>query len=158
MGALSSAFFLLGSSLLYGFSGTINFSEFFVLCVTDEPLVFERGYIMHFFSYPLVFYYLWLTTYYWDTTDKIVDAVPFAIDCQRAMGQRLVYIHFILQFLIAGLTFIHLTLLHKVGSTSPLGSDNGIDDVPFYPYYGFKRFIRFIMFFSCFCYFCIIFS
>ena len=48
---------------------------------------------------------------------------------------RIYSLHFILPFLIAGLTFIHLTLLHKVGSTSPLGSDNGIDDVPFYPYY-----------------------
>jgi ubiquinol-cytochrome c reductase cytochrome b subunit len=44
-------------------------------------------------------------------------------------------IHFILPFVIVGLTFIHLALLHKVGSNSPIGSDTGVDDVPFYPYY-----------------------
>ena len=31
IGAVSSAFFLLGSSFIYGFTGSINFSEFFVL-------------------------------------------------------------------------------------------------------------------------------
>ena len=37
-----------------------------------------------------------------------------------------------LPFLIAGLTLIHLALLHKVGSNSPIGSDTGIDDISFY--------------------------
>jgi len=41
---------------------------------------------------------------------------------------RFFSIHFVLPFLIAGLTLIHLALLHKVGSNSPIGSDTGIDD------------------------------
>ncbi len=48
---------------------------------------------------------------------------------------RFFSIHFVLPFVIAGLTLIHLALLHKVGSSSPIGSDTGVDDVPFYPYY-----------------------
>jgi quinol-cytochrome oxidoreductase complex cytochrome b subunit len=48
---------------------------------------------------------------------------------------RFYSIHFILPFVIAGLTFIHLALLHKVGSSSPIGSDTGVDDIPFYPYF-----------------------
>jgi quinol-cytochrome oxidoreductase complex cytochrome b subunit len=48
---------------------------------------------------------------------------------------RFYTIHFILPFVIAGLTFIHLALLHKVGSSSPIGSDTGVDDTPFYPYF-----------------------
>lgn len=34
---------------------------------------------------------------------------------------RFFSIHFVLPFLIAGLTLIHLALLHKVGSNSPIG-------------------------------------
>jgi quinol-cytochrome oxidoreductase complex cytochrome b subunit len=47
---------------------------------------------------------------------------------------RIYTIHFVLPFIMAGMTFIHLVLLHKVGSSNPIGSDAGIDDVPFYPY------------------------
>ena len=48
---------------------------------------------------------------------------------------RFYTVHFLLPFIIAGVTFIHLALLHKVGSNSPIGSDTGVDDIPFYPYY-----------------------
>lgn len=48
---------------------------------------------------------------------------------------RFFSLHFLLPFLIAGLTLIHLALLHKEGSNNPIGSDTGVDDVPFYPYF-----------------------
>jgi quinol-cytochrome oxidoreductase complex cytochrome b subunit len=48
---------------------------------------------------------------------------------------RFYSIHFLLPFIIAGLTLIHLILLHRDGSNSPIGSDTGVDDVPFYPYF-----------------------
>ena len=51
---------------------------------------------------------------------------------------RVYSIHYVLPFVIAGLTFIHLALLHKVGSSSPIGSDTGVDDIPFYPYFVYK--------------------
>lgn len=47
---------------------------------------------------------------------------------------RFYSIHFVLPFLIAGMSLIHLALLHKVGSSSPIASDTGVDDVPFFPY------------------------
>jgi ubiquinol-cytochrome c reductase cytochrome b subunit len=47
---------------------------------------------------------------------------------------RFYSLHFVLPFLIAGMTLIHLALLHKVGSSSPIASDTGVDDVPFFPY------------------------
>jgi quinol-cytochrome oxidoreductase complex cytochrome b subunit len=62
-------------------------------------------------------------------------------------------IHFILPFLIAGVTLIHLALLHKDGSNNPIGSDSGIDDVPFYPYFVAKdmfAFFCFLLFFGTF--------
>jgi len=66
---------------------------------------------------------------------------------------RFFSIHFVLPFVIAGLTLVHLALLHKEGSNSPLGSDTGIDDIPFYPYYVSKdvfAFSCFLVFFATF--------
>ena len=70
--------------------------------------------------------------------------------------RRFYSVHFLLPFIIAGLTIIHLALLHKDGSTSPIGSDTGVDDVPFYPYYFAKdlfAFTCFVLFFGVFVFF-----
>ena len=48
---------------------------------------------------------------------------------------RFYSVHYILPFLIAGFSIIHIALLHKEGSNNPIGSDTGIDDIPFYPYF-----------------------
>ena len=40
-GAVSSAFFLLGSSFIYGLTGSINFSDFF-FCLSVLLLIFIR--------------------------------------------------------------------------------------------------------------------
>jgi len=66
---------------------------------------------------------------------------------------RFFSIHFVLPFLIAGLTIVHLALLHKDGSNNPVGSDTGIDDLPFYPYFAVKdifAFFCFMLFFAIF--------
>lgn len=66
---------------------------------------------------------------------------------------RFFSIHFVLPFLIAGLSLIHLALLHKDGSSSPIGSDTGVDDLPFYPYFVVKdvfAFFSFMVFFAAF--------
>jgi quinol-cytochrome oxidoreductase complex cytochrome b subunit len=54
--------------------------------------------------------------------------------------------HFVLPFVIAGVTLIHLALLHKHGSNNPIGSDTGVDDVPFYPYFFSKDLFAFSVF------------
>jgi len=59
---------------------------------------------------------------------------------------RFFSIHFVLPFVIAGLSFIHLAFLHKEGSNNPIGSDLGIDNIVFYPYFLSKD----IFAFSCF--------
>jgi quinol-cytochrome oxidoreductase complex cytochrome b subunit len=66
---------------------------------------------------------------------------------------RFFSIHFVLPFLIAGMSIIHLALLHKDGSNNPIGSDTGIDDLPFYPYFAAKdvfAFFCFMLFFATF--------
>ena len=60
--------------------------------------------------------------------------------------RRFYTIHFLLPFIIAGMTFIHLVLLHEVGSTSPIGSDTGIDDATFYPYFVLKDLFAFTIY------------
>jgi ubiquinol-cytochrome c reductase cytochrome b subunit len=66
---------------------------------------------------------------------------------------RFFSLHFVLPFVIVGLTLIHLILLHKDGSNSPIGSDTGVDDVPFYPYFFSKdafALVCFLLVFSIF--------
>ena len=64
--------------------------------------------------------------------------------------KRFYSIHYVLPFLIAAMTFIHLALLHKHGSNSLLGSDRGLDDAHFYPYYTYKDVFAFFCFLSFF--------
>jgi ubiquinol-cytochrome c reductase cytochrome b subunit len=59
---------------------------------------------------------------------------------------RFFSLHFFLPFVIAGLSIVHLALLHKEGSNSPIGSDTGIDDLPFYPYFAVKDVFAFFCF------------
>ena len=51
---------------------------------------------------------------------------------------RFFAIHFLLPFLIAGITLVHLTFLHESGSNNPLGISSDSDKIPFHPYYTIK--------------------
>nr|AGQ50314.1 cytochrome b [Strix leptogrammica] len=51
---------------------------------------------------------------------------------------RFFALHFLLPFLIAGLTLIHLTFLHDSGSNNPLGISSDCDKIPFHPYFSMK--------------------
>nr|AEC33135.1 cytochrome b [Calyptocephallela gayi] len=46
--------------------------------------------------------------------------------------------HFILPFIIAAATMIHLLFLHQTGSSNPTGLDSNSDKIPFHPYYSYK--------------------
>nr|AYP57974.1 cytochrome b [Garrulax calvus] len=60
---------------------------------------------------------------------------------------RFFAIHFLLPFVIAGLTLVHLTLLHDTGSNNPLGIPSDCDKIPFHPYYTIKDILGFILMF-----------
>jgi len=66
---------------------------------------------------------------------------------------RFFSIHFCLPFIIAGITLIHLALLHKEGSNNPIGSDTGVDDISFYPYFFSKDLFALMSFFLFFAFF-----
>nr|CAM56867.1 cytochrome b [Podargus papuensis] len=51
---------------------------------------------------------------------------------------RFFTLHFLLPFLITGLTMIHLTFLHESGSNNPLGLPSNCDKIPFHPYFSTK--------------------
>nr|QSZ78300.1 cytochrome b [Leptocimbex yanniae] len=53
--------------------------------------------------------------------------------------------HFIIPFIIAAMTMIHLMALHTTGSSNPLGTNSNLDKVPFHPYFTFKDIIGFII-------------
>lgn len=47
-------------------------------------------------------------------------------------------LHFVLPFAIVGVVFLHLILLHKVGSSNPLGISSSNKYINFYPYFYIK--------------------
>nr|QNS38461.1 cytochrome b [Sylvietta virens] len=60
---------------------------------------------------------------------------------------RFFAIHFLLPFVIAGLTLVHLTLLHETGSNNPMGISSDCDKIPFHPYYTTKDILGFALMF-----------
>nr|ADZ28647.1 cytochrome b [Curruca communis] len=60
---------------------------------------------------------------------------------------RFFALHFLLPFVIAGLTLVHLTLLHETGSNNPLGIPSDCDKIPFHPYYSTKDVLGFALMF-----------
>nr|ACR81204.1 cytochrome b [Rhipidura javanica]ACR81209.1 cytochrome b [Rhipidura javanica]ACR81212.1 cytochrome b [Rhipidura javanica]ACR81240.1 cytochrome b [Rhipidura javanica]ACR81243.1 cytochrome b [Rhipidura javanica] len=58
---------------------------------------------------------------------------------------RFFALHFLLPFVIAGLTLVHLTLLHETGSNNPLGIPSDCDKIPFHPYYSIKDILGFAL-------------
>nr|NP_115400.1 cytochrome b [Tinamus major]AAK53247.1 cytochrome b [Tinamus major]UCL51392.1 cytochrome b [Tinamus major] len=60
---------------------------------------------------------------------------------------RFFALHFLLPFLIAGLSIIHLTFLHESGSNNPLGIISHCDKIPFHPYFTTKDILGFMLLF-----------
>jgi len=69
----------------------------------------------------------------------------FSID--NATLTRFFTFHFLLPFVVAAFTIIHLLFLHQTGSNNPLGLNRNSDKIPFHPYYTFKDIIGFIVLF-----------
>ena len=81
---------------------------------------------------------------------SIVDWLWGGFTVNNATLNRFFSLHFLLPFVIAGLVLLHLALLHKDGSTNPLGVDSGVDKVPFYPYFFVKDLLAFFVFLTFF--------
>jgi ubiquinol-cytochrome c reductase cytochrome b subunit len=62
----------------------------------------------------------------------------FAVD--QATLTRFFAFHFVLPFVLAGLSGVHLLFLHQTGSSNPLGLRLNQDKIPFHPYFSSKDF------------------
>lgn len=101
----------------------------------------------------------WGQMSFWGATviTNLVSAIPFigepitqwlwgGFTVSNATLNRFFSLHFFLPFIIAGLTILHLALLHKDGSNNPLGVDSSLDKISFYPYFLVKDFFSFFLF------------
>nr|ABU45696.1 cytochrome b [Chlorophonia occipitalis] len=61
---------------------------------------------------------------------------------------RFFALHFLLPFVIVGLTLVHLTFLHETGSNNPTGVPSDCDKIPFHPYYTIKDILGFVLMIS----------
>jgi len=78
----------------------------------------------------------------------------FSVD--NATLNRFFSLHYLLPFIIAGASIVHIAALHQYGSNNPLGCLGTVDKIPFYPYLFLKdlfSWVLFFIFFSVFIYF-----
>merc|ERR1711974_438277 len=54
--------------------------------------------------------------------------------------------HFLLPFILAALSGVHLLFLHQTGSSNPLGVNRNLDKSPFHPYFSLKDTFGFLTF------------
>nr|ACO87624.1 cytochrome b [Eremias nigrolateralis] len=130
----------IGRGLYYGsylFSETWNIGVILLLLVMATAFM---GYVLP-----------WGQMSFWGATviTNLLSAIPyigntlvewiwggFAID--NATLTRFFTLHFLLPFVIMGLSMIHLLFLHETGSNNPTGLNSNSDKIPFHPYYSYK--------------------
>nr|QVY58483.1 cytochrome b [Rana zhenhaiensis]WAB70202.1 cytochrome b [Rana longicrus] len=67
----------------------------------------------------------------------------FSVD--NATLTRFFTFHFILPFIIAAMSMIHLLFLHQTGSSNPTGLNSNLDKVSFHPYFSYKDLFGFVI-------------
>ena len=88
--------------------------------------------------------------------DSIVTWLWGGFCVDNATLNRFFSLHYLLPFLIAGASLVHLAALHQYGSNNPLGVHSSVDKIPFYPYLYVKDLIAWVafgIFFSIFVFF-----
>lgn len=84
---------------------------------------------------------------------SIVEWLWGGFSVSNATLNRFFSLHYLMPFLIAGLTILHLSLLHKVGSNNPLGINKNVEATNFYPYFYVKDLFAFFIFIFIFSFF-----
>nr|QHZ87501.1 cytochrome b [Agriocnemis femina]QTZ98195.1 cytochrome b [Agriocnemis femina] len=67
----------------------------------------------------------------------------FAVD--NATLTRFFTFHFLLPFIVAATSMVHLLFLHQTGSNNPMGLNSDMDKIPFHPYFSWKDVVGFLM-------------
>nr|ATL16391.1 cytochrome b [Neoceratodus forsteri]ATL16404.1 cytochrome b [Neoceratodus forsteri]ATL16469.1 cytochrome b [Neoceratodus forsteri]ATL16482.1 cytochrome b [Neoceratodus forsteri] len=100
----------------------------------------------------------WGQMSFWGATviTNLLSAVPYigntlvqwiwgGFSVDNATLTRFFAFHFLLPFLIAGTSLIHLLFLHETGSNNPTGLNSDSDKVTFHPYYSYKDALGFMV-------------
>ena len=85
--------------------------------------------------------------------DTIVTWLWGGFSVDNATLNRFYSLHYLLPFIIAAASIVHIAALHQYGSNNPLGVNSSVDKIPFYPYFYTKDlvgWVAFALFFSIF--------
>nr|ABB90406.1 cytochrome b [Hemisalanx brachyrostralis] len=102
----------------------------------------------------------WGQMSFWGATviTNLLSAVPYmgldlvlwlwgGFSVDNATLTRFFAFHFILPFIIAAATVIHLLFLHETGSNNPVGLNSDADKIPFHSYFIIKDLVGFVVLF-----------
>nr|YP_009003586.1 cytochrome b [Microcaecilia unicolor]AGZ19069.1 cytochrome b [Microcaecilia unicolor] len=143
-------FMHIGRGIYYGsymYKETWNIGVILLLLVMATAFV---GYVLP-----------WGQMSFWGATviTNLLSAIPYignslvqwiwgGFSVDNATLTRFFAFHFILPFLIAGMSIIHLVFLHETGSNNPTGLNSNPDKITFHPYFSSKDVIGFVFMFS----------
>nr|YP_009123833.1 cytochrome b [Poecilia sphenops]ADT62407.1 cytochrome b [Poecilia latipinna]AIE42896.1 cytochrome b [Poecilia latipinna]BAQ35496.1 cytochrome b [Poecilia sphenops] len=137
----------IGRGLYYGsylYKETWNIGVILLLLVMMTAFV---GYVLP-----------WGQMSFWGATviTNLLSAVPYVGDTlvqwiwggfsvDNATLTRFFAFHFLLPFIIAAATLVHLIFLHETGSNNPIGLNSDADKISFHPYFSYKDLLGFIL-------------
>jgi len=78
--------------------------------------------------------------------DTIVTWLWGGFSVDNATLNRFYSLHYLLPFIIAGASLVHIAALHQYGSNNPLGTNSSVDKVTFYPYFYVKDLVGWMAF------------
>nr|YP_009517347.1 cytochrome b [Histia rhodope]AXO78698.1 cytochrome b [Histia rhodope]UNO31882.1 cytochrome b [Histia rhodope] len=100
----------------------------------------------------------WGQMSFWGATviTNLLSAIPYlgtmlvnwiwgGFAVSNATLTRFYTFHFLLPFIVAMMTMIHLLFLHQTGSNNPLGMNSNLDKLPFHPFFSYKDILGFII-------------
>nr|ACL14770.1 cytochrome b [Phallichthys pittieri] len=136
----------IGRGLYYGshlYKETWNIGVILLLLVMMTAFV---GYVLP-----------WGQMSFWGATviTNLLSAVPYMGDTlvqwiwggfsvDNATLTRFFAFHFLLPFIVAAATLVHLIFLHETGSNNPIGLNSDTDKISFHPYFSYKDLLGFV--------------
>nr|YP_009116614.1 cytochrome b [Polynemus paradiseus]BAQ20941.1 cytochrome b [Polynemus paradiseus] len=77
--------------------------------------------------------------------DSLVQWIWGGFSVDNATLNRFFAFHFLLPFVIAAVTMLHVLFLHETGSNNPIGITSNTDKIPFHPYFSYKDLLGFLV-------------
>nr|BAV70820.1 cytochrome b [Desmopuntius rhomboocellatus] len=77
--------------------------------------------------------------------DMLVQWIWGGFSVDNATLTRFFAFHFMLPFVVAAMTILHLLFLHETGSNNPIGLNTDADKIPFHPYFSYKDLLGFVL-------------